>query len=279
MAHYNCQVTGKPWQMPYQAWQSAYGGKRLSAVLLGSSAAQGGRGADRRVPLPSDYEQKLQAEKTISQKAVTVWFFFLRPALTIPFVLACLTLGNWNNRFALAVCAVVLAAVFLTGTASHPHYLAPITCLVYLVTVQGLRVLSVGRLTSAGRGRAFVRIVPVAAAVVLIIAVAGWIRAPRVPAFAIQRQEIAERLRGDSKRHLVVVRYAPDHSIYHEWVYNRADIDAATIVWARELDPESNANLLKYYADREVWLLEADAQPPRLIPHRHDTRGRADSES
>jgi hypothetical protein len=41
-------------------------------------------------------------------------------------------------------------------------------------------------------------------------------------------------------------------------VYNNADIDAAPVVWAREMDPENNANLIRYFHDRQVWLFEPD---------------------
>ena len=39
------------------------------------------------------------------------------------------------------------------------------------------------------------------------------------------------------------------------------------MVWARELDPESNARLMRYFAGRNVWLLEPDRNPPTLVPY------------
>jgi hypothetical protein len=64
---------------------------------------------------------------------------------------------------------------------------------------------------------------------------------------------------------LVLVRYLPTHSPNQEWVYNAADIDHSKVVWAREMDPQSDRQLLDYFKDREVWLLRADLIPPHLV--------------
>jgi hypothetical protein len=37
---------------------------------------------------------------------------------------------------------------------------------------------------------------------------------------------------------LVIVKYSTAHSPYHERVYNRADIDASKVVWARDMGRE-----------------------------------------
>ena len=63
---------------------------------------------------------------------------------------------------------------------------------------------------------------------------------------------------------LVFVRYSPQHG-FHEWVRNGADIDAQRIVWALDLGAEEDQKLMQYYPDRRVWVLLADAKPPRLV--------------
>ena len=81
------------------------------------------------------------------------------------------------------------------------------------------------------------------------------------------RQQVMRRLESDGRRHLVFVRYAPDHDCHQEWVYNRADIDGSTVVWAREISPAEDRRLREYYADRKAWVMIADAKPPRLLPY------------
>ncbi len=81
------------------------------------------------------------------------------------------------------------------------------------------------------------------------------------------RAELARSLQARGGSHLVVVRYAPGHDPTVEWVYNGADVDGSTVVWAREMDPPGNRRLLDYYRGRARWLLEADADPPRLVPY------------
>jgi hypothetical protein len=67
---------------------------------------------------------------------------------------------------------------------------------------------------------------------------------------------------------LIIVHYAPWHSPDQEWVYNAANIDASKIVWAREMDPVSDAALIHYFSDRQVFVLQPDSIPIELTPYR-----------
>jgi hypothetical protein len=65
-----------------------------------------------------------------------------------------------------------------------------------------------------------------------------------------------------------MVRYdSKDHNIHDEWVYNGAEIDAAKVLWARELDPAQNATLLAYFHDRKIWLVTPDSDNTYLEPY------------
>jgi hypothetical protein len=68
-------------------------------------------------------------------------------------------------------------------------------------------------------------------------------------------------------RHLVIVRYGPEHYAHDEWVYNRASFDQAPVLWARDMGDENNRALLAAYPCRQVWLFQPDragAVPVRL---------------
>ena len=75
------------------------------------------------------------------------------------------------------------------------------------------------------------------------------------------------RLEQLAGRQLVIVRYSPGRDPFEEWVYNDADIDNAKVVWAREMTPAENEELINYFKDRRVWLLQADEKPARLSPY------------
>jgi hypothetical protein len=74
-----------------------------------------------------------------------------------------------------------------------------------------------------------------------------------------QRAALLERLDREEGSHLVFVRYGPQHNVGKEWVYNGADIDAAKVVWAREMGLPRDRELLNYYHNRRIW--------PRLRPY------------
>ncbi len=65
----------------------------------------------------------------------------------------------------------------------------------------------------------------------------------------------------------MIVRYWGNHYPFDEWVYNAADIDDSQVIWARDRDPAGNPELIRYYRDRTVWLVEPDATPARIQPY------------
>ncbi len=196
-------------------------------------------------------------------------FFLLAPLfLALPAFLLRLR----EYRFAWVLLTIF---VFSLGTTFYPyfytHYIAALTCLFVLVSVAGLERLS-GWSQQAAR-------------ILLFLCAAHFLfwyglhasrddelytaMTPYETWDAINhgdpegRIAINRQLNAQAGRQLVFVRYGPQH-LFQEWVHNAADIDHARIVWARDLGPEENQKLLRYFPDRTAWLLEPDAHPPLL---------------
>lgn len=155
-----------------------------------------------------------------------------------------------------------------------PHYVAPYAALLLLAVIACLRELADlrGRGSAAGArtARALVAawLVWWAGTSVVALAQAAGERA-RAP-WHVTRQAIADELAATGTRHLVFVRYDADHDVHQEWVSNRADIDAASVVWAREVDPQVDGALMEYFADRRVWRVHADRFGAKRPEHVRD---------
>jgi hypothetical protein len=203
-------------------------------------------------------------ENVWKHKWLFVGGYFLGPLLGVPLLLLPSILkSRWPRR------ATLVIAVFLAGFAfevwSEPHYAAPVTGLVFLLVVEGIRHL---QFRLAGRRR-WGRLVPAAfllASLALAVPPVVALARSRIRPWSDARARIQETLAASGGRHLVIVHYAKDHWILNEWVYNEADIDASPVVWAREMGPVKDAALRAYFKDRTAWVLAADELPPRLQP-------------
>src|SRR6185437_2110367 len=97
--------------------------------------------------------------------------------------------------------------------------------------------------------------------------VASWYGTAPV---GLERARVSRELENLPGPQLAIVAYAPHH-LLNDWVYNAADIDTSKVVWARQMDPASDRELLRHYKDRRAWLIEPDSNPPRLTPYLPDT--------
>jgi len=136
-----------------------------------------------------------------------------------------------------------------------------------LLLMQAMRHLRRWELYGRPLGVFLTRVVVVLLVVRMGMQAADAYRNPR-SSFAVNRAGIVKQLEDIPGKHLVIVRYAPDHFSDHEWVYNDADIDASKIVWAREIPNVDMAPLLEYFRDRKVWLVQADHQPQQREEYR-----------
>ena len=169
----------------------------------------------------------------------------------------------------LATFALVTAGVFAVIW-SNAHYAAPLTGVIFALTVQGIRHLRTMRIGARPVGVALSR------AIVLLLALDTGIDTFRGKCDPLlwtcqgdpSRQAAADKLAHTPGKHLIMVRYEKDdHNIHDEWVYNGAEIDNAKVLWARELDPEQNAKLFAYVKDRKIWLVTPDTDNTYLEPY------------
>jgi hypothetical protein len=294
MAYYNLRVAQDPWTLPYQIYLADHGretpfvwqshregpGVAFSSVENGAPRLQDGEGDGQgaaKMPgrpleewwFATDYLSLLTHPSpfvSLSFKLAVQWAFYVGPLLTVP--LLALFWGpcdRWMG-FAVLTSVLTLLAVLMTHGA-WPHYFAPAAPLVFVLAVQGSRSLGLARRRGRRIGRTLVPTLLVVSAAWLILVVGLFPQVMRGLRWAESRTELVAQLERMDGDHLVVVRYRKGHVWYKEWVYNKADIDRAKIVWARELTPDSNRGLLDYFKGRRVWLLEADREPPTLLPY------------
>ncbi len=173
-----------------------------------------------------------------------------------------------RTRFLLAVFFIVIAGHFASAW-SNPHYIAPITCVIYGLMAQSIRHLRTMRWAGVPAGAIAARF-----AIVALVVSTGMLVKFRVSdarGWGGQglpgRAQIEEQLERMPGKQLVLVRYLKNHSMHQEWVYNGADIDGSKIVWARELDAEQNARLAEYFSDRKIWLVRVSFFGALLEPY------------
>ena len=277
MGFYNWRVTGNAWRMPYQVYEATYAPMPLFLWQQPRPMPAYRHAVMRDFYLFADYlfkeQRSVRGLAWMSwQKLKTLWTFYqgghdFRLVLTIPLVLLPWLLRDRWSRLALFTCGT-LAVGLLMEPWVFPHYAAPITGLVVALVLQALRHLRLWRWPGTMAGRSVAWVVLVVAIASFMVAFAQHMQAQPV-SWPFDRARILRELKAEGDRHLVIVRYGSQHSPNHEWVYNEADIDAAPVVWAREMDPPQTERLLKYFKDRHVWLaqVDVDTRPPMLLPY------------
>ena len=276
MGYYNWRVFGSPVTMPYSVNRSTYAVAQIFVWQAPRPKPPLYRHqAMRDFYMGFELEYFLRARTLAGYMQVLlskaeILVFYLGPVLTLPLVAVAWTLRSPKTRIFLWLTGAVAAASAATPWFA-PHYVAPLTAVLWALLIQGIRVLTVGR---PGAPRA---ITLVCATMVVVRIAMGVAPAPFVLNYPMTwattwnvrlgREQMIERLNRTGGRHLVIVRYDAGHDPFREYVFNAADLDGSKVVWARDMGPEQNRELIRYFATRKVWLLEADRNPPELLPY------------
>jgi hypothetical protein len=279
MGYYNWRITGRPFQLPYAVHEEIYA---VAPPFLWQSTHS--EPAYRHKELR---DQHAGWELQLYEEQQTLWGFlsgaaakisglfqaFFAPLLLLVSLITfpLLRRDRWM-RLVLVILGLFTLAL-LSETWMHAHYAAPIAGLVLLLSVQALRYLRTWRWQTRPVGRMLVR-ASLLLSLILVTRVGVQVASAKGPTWSLQRARILAELKQQGGRHLVLVHYGPEHSQHAEWVYNEADIDQARVVWAREMGPEQDRELLDYFKNRCVWQVDADAELPRMTPYRVQERGR-----
>ena len=282
MGYYFWRTTGSPFKTPYAVNSATYRPiplfpwQRISAPPTFN-----------HTEMRSFYESWATAQYNFARnhplllllvKVWATWYFYFGPALTVPFIAACFVLPyglkfqdlTRRTQLMLLICASVLFAAALP-VCFNAHYVAPLTCVFYAILILALQKARGWRGSS---GVTVVRSVFGVCVVMATLAAVGVLSPPMIPQtwitpiiFRTDRSLTQSKLSELPGRHLVIVHYSSEHNPIYEWVYNKADIQSAKIVWARDMGDQGNAALIKYFHDRHIWRVDADRSPHALIPY------------
>lgn len=293
MCYYFWRITGNPFKMPYQVDRETYA---MAPVFLWQSAS----------PEPAYhhavmrdfytnfelawYRDTRHASGLLEIKvvgAILFWGFYFGPILSLPFVLLPRALKDRRVRRLVWVFGVTLAGLALE-VFFNPHYAAPLVAVNFALLLQAMRHLRHWKWFGMPSGRFLVRAVPLICFLSMTIrllaiglglpsAQAGpwWARMTGSPR-GLPRARLLAQLQTVPGKQLVLVRYThyerfrgggAHDPLAVEWVYNQAEIDHSKVVWARDMGAEKNKELVDYFRDRQVWLVEPDEKPVRFVPY------------
>jgi len=223
-------------------------------------------------------------------RSLLFWTFYLSPVFTLPLVLVFVALPRgfaWRDisldtRFLLVECGAIIVANMLP-IFYMPHYTAPITCAILALMLIALCRLREWQWRGRPAGRFLSRAFP--SICVLLLALRAAAGPPGLPSrnlaaandlptwcwqspSNLRRAAILSQLEKYAGGQLVIVHYnLDDYATGFEWVYNRADLNSAKVIWARDMGPAENEKLVRYFKNRHVWLVDASGQPPKLTPY------------
>ena len=281
MAYYNLRVFGNIFTPPYAVNRATYAS--APHFLWQSPRPE----PVYRHKVMREFYSKWELDRFLKQGTVAGFFhesgtklvlaelFFFGFALLMPLVMLPRVLRDRRVRF-----LVVASGVLVIGLAGEtwliPHYIAPFAAGLYAILLQCMRHLRACRPRCCSAGLFLVRATPI-----LCLALAGLrlyghplhLQFDGYPAFAwyggtralaIERPQVVKKLESLERQQLAIVRYTPKHDIFAEWVYNAADIDRSKLVWARDMGQANNLELIRYFKNRTVWLVEPDFDPPSI---------------
>ena len=271
MLYYAWRITGNPLRLPYVAVHKAYSVVPLFVWQPSTPAPEYHHAVMRRfytqwethyqsVDKLHTWRGWIDVEKTRLRMTKNV--LFSNASLVLCALFLGFLLRRPGGRFLALALAVFLIGLAVEGWAQI-HYFGPVIGLAAALKMLSLRRLSAIRFGERRLGLALASGLLVCGGIDLIRHLD--VTPPRA-VFPLERDRLERTLEAQPGSQVVLVRYAEDHNPIQEWVFNRADIDASKVVWARDMSPEEDRQLFDYFKGRHFWLLTPDTNPLRLMP-------------
>jgi hypothetical protein len=277
LAYDNYRVTGYPLRLPYREYYEQYEIVPPFSFMPISTTPRTFRHFDLESRARETYERarswRLLVDRPLDWLTLLRYYYgnliWLLPlAVFMPFL--------WRSkrtRFA-AILVAAIGAASVIEVWWYPHYGAPFMAALLILATQSMRYLRQWKYDGRETGRFLVSAMPVAVLLVMVASEAQAIATHRTPdqvqaenAKNAQKQSVEQELLSKGPgQHVIFVRYSGLHSPHEEWIYNPADIDAAPVIWARDMGQVENERLRRYYAGRSFWLFKP-AESMSLIPY------------
>jgi TM2 domain-containing membrane protein YozV len=293
MLYYNWRGTGRPLLMPYTLNQNAYHVSRPFLFQKPYPIPHYRNPQMRTFYMFHEYPDLLRSRTAwglqilMEQKFFCYYVFLVWPLLLL--FIPGLILAAASAELRVVLCSIALLMLGLTAQIwpAHGHYAAPAAGAVLLIQLHALYRLRTGGPFKPAVGLSgavmeaapnqpysaarvwFSRSIVVSLFLAMLLPIADRLWNPNAFDFPratdmmiprqIDRERILSQLNRTPGEHLVLVHYQQRDVPSVEWVYNRADIDQAKVVWARDMGPEANQELLRYFRNRQVWYVDRNS--------------------
>lgn len=253
MGYYNWRVTGRATTLPYSLYEKQYAPTRPLAWLSPPASQPVYRILAMREfylnwELPN-YQSQRSTGGFIQASLGKLWDFakgFGRaPTLLLALIGLPSALRRWKWMRIGVVIIVVCMLNSLPVLTYFPHYSAPIVPLLLLL------IATCGFAIPRAR-RAVLTIVLIGQSIALVNWIVDRARTDTT-SWNYTRQAFIDQRTATNEKALVFVRVQPEflkthpYLVHVEYVYNSADIDGQAVVWARDLGPARNRELIDYY--------------------------------
>jgi MFS family permease len=259
---YNYRVTGSALTPPYTLYEKTHS---RSALFIWQADPQSDRNYRPEINRFYDGEKRdADQQRSLPGFMRGLWpkiklydRYFLHGLIALALIPALF----FDRRRPILLCFAMFVLLFGITLGSsfwaQPHYSAPIFPLLIALVLFGFQTLHARLKTRFLAQSLFITL-----CLLGVVMFASRLWKDQKSQWQYKRADLIAHFDGSQKKQLVLVKYSAQHDPKVEWIYNRADIDAAHAVFAPDGSPEEIAPLLKYFKGYDVLHIEPDRQYP-----------------